>query len=147
MNKILIGICFFVAAIAFLIDYARADVFITVVKAEQMMYVETPTETFEWPVSTARRGYHTPTGDFKPYALKKMHYSKKYDNSPMPNSIFFHGGYAIHATYDLKHLGRPASHGCIRLSPQDAKWLYQIVQENGKENTHIRIVDGGEYNE
>lgn len=141
MNKLLIGVCFFVAAIAFLIDYARADVFITVDKSEQRMYVETTTEYFEWDVSTGRQGYNTPTGNFKPYLLKTIHYSSKYDNAPMPNSIFFHGGYAIHATYDIRRLGRPASHGCIRLSPQDAKWLYQIVKENGKENTYIRIIE------
>jgi lipoprotein-anchoring transpeptidase ErfK/SrfK len=130
-----------VAAIFMLITSAKAEVYITVVKSEQIMYVETPTETFQWDVSTGRNGYRTPIGDFKPYVLKKMHYSKKYDNAPMPNSIFFHGGYAIHATYDIKNLGRPASHGCIRLSPQNAKWLYQIVQETGKENTFIRIVN------
>ena len=70
-----------------------------------------------------------------------MHYSSKYDNAPMPNSIFFHGGYAIHATYDIKRLGRPASHGCIRLSPQNARWLFQLVKDYGKENTFIEIVE------
>lgn len=142
MNKILIGICFFVAALAFLIDYASAEeVFITVDKSEQRMYVETSTEYFEWDVSTGRKGYNTPTGNFKPYLLKTIHYSSKYDNAPMPNSIFFHGGYAIHATYSINNLGRPASHGCIRLSPQNARWLYHLVVQNGKENTHIRIID------
>jgi lipoprotein-anchoring transpeptidase ErfK/SrfK len=120
---------------------AKADVFITIDKSTQQMYVETPTDSYVWDVSTARKGYHTPTGDFQPYLLKSMHYSSKYDNAPMPNSIFFHGGYAIHATYDVKRLGRPASHGCIRLSPQNAKWLYRIVSEYGKENTFIRIVN------
>jgi lipoprotein-anchoring transpeptidase ErfK/SrfK len=105
------------------------------------MYVETPTDNFVWDVSTARKGYRTPIGEFKPYLMKKMHYSKKYDNAPMPHSIFFHGGYAIHATYDVKNLGRPASHGCIRLSPRDAQWLYRIVKENGQENTYIQIVN------
>jgi len=141
MNKILIGICFFVAALAFLIDYARADVYILIDKTEQQMYVETPVGNFVWEVSTARSGYHTPTGEFKPYRLEPIHYSKKYDNAPMPNSIFFHGGYAIHATYDIKHLGRPASHGCVRLSPQNAKWLYRMIQEEGRENTYIKIID------
>lgn len=131
-----------IAAIMVLfIDIAKADVFIIIDKSEQRMYVETPSDTYEWKVSTARPGYHTPVGDFRPYMLKPMHYSKKYDNAPMPNSIFFLGGYAIHATYDVKNLGRPASHGCIRLSPQNAKWLYNLVIENGKENTYIEIVD------
>jgi lipoprotein-anchoring transpeptidase ErfK/SrfK len=73
--------------------------------------------------------------------MKKMHYSKKYDNAPMPDSIFFHGGYAIHATEAINKLGRPASHGCVRLHPQDANWLYYIVQEYGMENTFIWIKD------
>ena len=120
---------------------ARADVFITVDKSTQRMYVETPTDTFTWKVSTARKGYRTPTGVFKPYMLKTMHYSRKYDNAPMPNSIFFLGGYAIHATYDIKRLGQPASHGCIRLSPQNAKWLFRLVNDYGKDNTYIRIVE------
>jgi lipoprotein-anchoring transpeptidase ErfK/SrfK len=141
MARFIVVVAVMLAAIFMLITGARAEVFITVVKSDQIMYVETPTDTFEWKVSTARPGYNTPIGDFKPYLLKTMHYSKTYDNAPMPNSIFFHGGYAIHATYDVKHLGRPASHGCIRLSPQDAKWLYQLVREYGKENTFIRIVN------
>ena len=120
---------------------ARADVFITVEKSVQRMYVETPTDYYEWDVSTGRNGYDTPTGDFQPYLLKTMHYSSKYENAPMPNSIFFYEGYAIHATYDIKRLGRPASHGCIRLSPQNAKWLYRLIQDYGKENTYIQIVD------
>ena len=137
MNK------FFVMIIALIAmtGIAKAEVFITIVKSEQRMYVETPTDNFVWDVSTARKGYRTPIGEFKPYLMKKMHYSKKYDNAPMPNSIFFHGGYAIHATNDVKNLGRPASHGCVRLSPRDAQWLYQIVKENGQENTYIQIID------
>lgn len=120
---------------------ANAEVFITIDKSEQRMYVETPMDSFVWKVSTARGGYVTPTGSFQPYLLKTMHYSRKYDNAPMPNSIFFHGGYAIHATYDVKRLGRPASHGCVRLSPQNAKWLFRLVSEFGKENTFIEIVE------
>lgn len=137
MTKFLI----MVAALFAMTTAASADVFITVDKSEQRMYVETPNDYYEWDVSTARKGYRTPVGNFQPYSMSLMHYSRKYDNAPMPNSIFFHGGYAIHATYDVKNLGRPASHGCIRLSPQNAKWLYRIVQENGKDNTYIRIVE------
>lgn len=138
---------FIVMFIAFLLssfglaEAADASVYITVVKSEQRMYVETPTDNYVWKVSTARGGYRTPIGTFQPYLLKTMHYSSKYDNAPMPNSIFFHGGYAIHATYDVKHLGRPASHGCVRLSPQNAKWLFQLIKDYGKENTFIEIVE------
>lgn len=137
MNKFLIMI----TALFAMSTAASAEVFITVDKSEQQMYVDTPVESFVWKVSTGRKGYNTPVGDYKPYLTKTIHYSRKYDNAPMPNSIFFHGGYAIHATYDVKRLGQPASHGCVRLSPQNAKWLYRLVQDYGKDNTYIRIVE------
>ena len=94
-----------------------------------------------WKVSTAREGYHTPRGAWRPFQLKEMHYSKKYDNSPMPHSIFFLGGYAIHATYDIKHLGKPASHGCVRLHPRNAERLYKLVERHGLSTTRISIID------
>ena len=75
---------------------------------------------YSWPVSTARRGYRTPTGTFRPQALAVWHRSTIYSGSPMPHSIFFHGGYAIHGSYETKYLGRPASHGCVRLHPSNA---------------------------
>lgn len=92
-----------------------------------------------WKVSTAREGYHTPRGSWRPFLLKKMHYSRKYDNSPMPNSIFFLGGYAIHATGYTRSLGRPASHGCVRLHPQNALKLYGLIQKYGLRSTRITI--------
>ena len=128
------------AALVAMTGVAKAeDVIITVDVSDQIMLVETPTDYYEWNVSTGRKGYNTPRGVFQPYHMTKMHYSRKYDNAPMPNSIFFHGGYAIHATDAVNNLGRPASHGCIRLHPQNAKWLYRIVSEYGKENTTIII--------
>ena len=141
MTRFLVVLSVMIAAVFMIISEARAEVFITIVKSEQTMYVETPQGSFAWEVSTARKGYRTPVGDYQPYRLAKMHYSKKYDNAPMPHSIFFLGGYAIHATYDVKNLGRPASHGCIRLAPQNARWLFNIVREEGPENTYIRIVE------
>lgn len=84
-----------------------------------------------WPVSTARRGYVTPTGSYSVKALRRMHYSRKYDNSPMPHSIFFHGGYAIHGTGAVRHLGRPASHGCVRLAPGNAARLFSLMRQYG----------------
>jgi len=94
-----------------------------------------------WRVSTARRGYWTPRGSFRPYLLKRMHYSSKYENSPMPHSIFFRGGYAIHGTYYVRLLGRPVSHGCIRLAPGNAARLYSLVQHYGKGGTSIVITN------
>ena len=92
-----------------------------------------------WKVSTARRGYRTPTGSYKPKWLARMHYSRKYDNSPMPHSIFFYGGYAIHGTEYVKRLGTPASHGCVRLHPTNAAALFSLVREYGMRNTVITI--------
>jgi hypothetical protein len=89
-----------------------------------------------WPISSARRGYVTPRGQFRPTALRRMHYSRKYDNAPMPHSIFFRGGYAIHGTKAVGQLGRPASHGCVRLAPAAAARLFAMVQRDG---ARIRI--------
>ena len=86
---------------------------------------------YRWPVSTARRGYITPRGNYRPQRTERMWYSRKYDMAPMPNSIFFRGGYAIHGTNDARNLGRPASHGCIRLSKADASALFAMVQKEG----------------
>ncbi len=88
-------------------------------------------ETHDWPVSTARMGYVTPNGHYGVQSLQAMHYSKKYHNSPMPHSIFFHGGYAIHGTYATASLGAAASHGCVRLSPDHAAQLYGMVKAEG----------------
>ena len=92
-----------------------------------------------WPVSTARRGYRTPTGTFKPKTLVRFHRSTIYHGSPMPHSIFFYKGYAIHGSYETKHLGRPASHGCVRLHPSAAAQLYALVKKYGSSNTTIEI--------
>lgn len=90
-------------------------------------------------VSSGRKGFRTPTGHYRPKWMTKMHYSRKYDNAPMPHSIFYSGGYAIHATYATGRLGRPASHGCIRLSPSNAKKLYKLVLKHKRANTRIAI--------
>ena len=84
-----------------------------------------------WRVSTARKGYVTPRGAWRPTRLHRMWYSRKYDMSPMPYSVFFHGGYAIHGTNAVGALGRPASHGCVRLAPGNAARLYSMVQREG----------------
>jgi len=94
---------------------------------------------FDWAVSTARPGYRTPTGTFKPTALFRYHASTIYSGSPMPYSIFFLRGYAIHGSYETKYLGRPASHGCVRLHPSNAAALYSLVKAYGPSNTVIRI--------
>jgi lipoprotein-anchoring transpeptidase ErfK/SrfK len=92
-----------------------------------------------WPVSTARSGYRTPVGTFHPGRMHKRYFSKKYHNSPMPYSVFFYHGYAIHGTNAVKKLGHPASHGCVRLHPENAKRLFSLIAKNGKENAKIVI--------
>ena len=92
-----------------------------------------------WLVSTARRGYRTPIGRFRPIRLERKWFSRKYDWAPMPYSVFFLGGYAIHGTTEVKRLGRPVSHGCIRLHPSHAARLFQLVRQVGKANTTIVI--------
>ncbi len=91
-------------------------------------------------VSTARRGYITPVGDYQPEWLDRYHRSKKYHNSPMPWSVFFHDGYAVHGTTAVRSLGRPASHGCVRLHPENAKIFFKLVQAVGKQNVQIAVV-------
>jgi len=110
---------------------ANATAHIHIDLSSQRMHVESSHGSFSWPVSTARAGYSTPRGSYAPTGLQRMHYSKKYHNSPMPYSIFFRGGYAIHGTGAVGSLGSPASHGCVRLHPANAKRLYEIVQAEG----------------
>jgi hypothetical protein len=121
---------------------ARAGVLITVDKSTQRLSVVVDGwHRYQWPVSTARWGYHTPNGTYRPQRLEAKWYSRKYDMSPMPHSIFFNGGYAIHGSYELSRIGRPASHGCIRLSPQHAAMLFALVKAHRHDT---RIVVTGE---
>jgi len=94
---------------------------------------------YKWKVSTGRYKFPTPRGRYKPYSLQRMHYSKKYDNAPMPHSVFFRGGFAIHGTTSISRLGRKASHGCIRLHPKNAKIFYDIIQKQGKNRVSIIV--------
>ena len=96
---------------------------------------------YNWPVSTARPGYVTPRGTYRPQSLHRMWYSRKYEMSPMPYSVFFRGGYAIHGTNYVKSLGRPASHGCVRLHTANAATFYAMVKEVGPGNTRIYVVN------
>jgi lipoprotein-anchoring transpeptidase ErfK/SrfK len=95
----------------------------------------------KWKVSTARKGYVTPRGSWRPTRMHKMWYSRKYDMSPMPYSVFYYGGYAIHGTNYVKNLGRPASHGCVRLQTANAAKFYSLVKEVGAGNTRIVVTN------
>lgn len=94
---------------------------------------------YNWRVSTARSGYRTPTGKWSPTRMHKMWHSRKYHMSPMPYSIFFYGGYAIHGTNAVSRLGRPASHGCVRLDTRNARKLYQLTKQVGPQNMRVVI--------
>ena len=94
---------------------------------------------YVWPVSTARFGYVTPTGSYHPIRLERIWHSAIYNNAPMPYAVFFRGGYAIHGTYEVGHLGSPASHGCVRLNTWDAATLFSLVEQHGYGSTSIII--------
>lgn len=110
--------------------------------SRQMMTVSVDgAAIFHWPVSTARRGYVTPRGSWHPKRLERMWYSTKYDDAPMPYSVFYDGGYAIHGTGAVRQLGRPASHGCVRLRMRHAAIFYSMVQDIGAGNTRIIVTN------
>jgi lipoprotein-anchoring transpeptidase ErfK/SrfK len=120
----------------------RGKVVIKINKRTQRMTVHVGgVRRYVFRVSTGKAGYRTPGGAFRPLWLTKMHYSRKYNNAPMPNSIFFtRRGHAIHGTSATGRLGRTASHGCVRLSPRNAAALYALVKRYGRQNVTIRIV-------
>ena len=131
MRKLIQLVIVFIALMAIPLA-AQARVRITVNLSAQRMNVKSSSGvSYSWPISSARSGYVTPRGVYTPTSLQTMHHSKKYHNSPMPHSIFFHGGYAIHGTYQTGALGHPASHGCIRISPANAATLYSLVRAEG----------------
>jgi hypothetical protein len=119
---------------------ARADVVVHIDKYSQRMDVRIDGyPRYSWPVSTGRSGYGTPSGVFRPQMMARRWFSRKYYNSPMPHSIFFYHGFAIHGTTELSRLGGPASHGCVRLHPQHAAALYSLIERDGRGNTRIVI--------
>jgi lipoprotein-anchoring transpeptidase ErfK/SrfK len=106
--------------------------------AQRMYVYVNGKRAYTWRVSTGKSGYRTPTGTFRPKRMKRVHYSNRYNNAYMPNSICFLGGYAIHGTTATGRLGRPVSHGCVRLSQGNAKRLYNLVSAN-KSNSRIVV--------
>ena len=117
---------------------AQATVHIHIDLSRQTMHVASRDGEYDWPVSTGRPGHRTPTGVYHPQRMYAMTYSRKYDNAPMPHAIFFTGGYAIHGTGAVGALGSVASHGCVRLAPENAAALYEMVKHEG-----ASIVIGG----
>src|ERR1700732_4594407 len=120
---------------------AQANVSITVDKNAQMMTVAVDgVERYHWPVSTGIPSHETPNGSFRTFRMEEDHYSKEFDDAPMPHSIFFTKiGHAIHGTDSEGRLGTPASHGCVRLSRDHAATLYELVQKEGVLNTTVTL--------
>ena len=120
---------------------AQAKVDITVDKNSQMMTVAVDgVARYHWPVSTGIPSRETPNGSFRAFRMEADHFSKEFDDAPMPHSIFFTKiGHAIHGTESEGRLGTPASHGCVRLSRANATTLYALVQEQGVLNTSVTL--------
>jgi lipoprotein-anchoring transpeptidase ErfK/SrfK len=119
---------------------ASADVVAEIELSSQRMTVKVDGLTrYVWAVSTARQGYMTPTGSFRPIRLERVWYSTIYNNAPMPYAVFFYGGFAVHGTYETGALGRPASHGCVRLHTENARQLFELIRANGPGNSRIVI--------
>lgn len=121
---------------------AAQQLIVQVSKARQEMTVMRDGQVYHvWPVSTARSGKVTPLGTFQPQYLVRFHRSRLYNNAPMPWSIFYDGHYAIHGTDQTDRLGRPASAGCIRLHPDNARVLWELVRELGRDQTRVVVID------
>jgi hypothetical protein len=120
---------------------AQANVSITVDKnAQQMTVAVDGVERYRWPVSTGIPSYETPNGSYRTFRMEEDHYSKEFDDAPMPHSIFFTKiGHAIHGTESESRLGTPASHGCVRLSRANATTLYDLVQKEGVLKTTVTL--------
>jgi lipoprotein-anchoring transpeptidase ErfK/SrfK len=139
VGKLVLGL---VMAFALQAQAFAADLVAKVDVSAQRMTVSYRGEVLHvWPVSTGRKGHHTPRGQWKPTRMHKVYHSRKYDNAPMPYSVFFTGGYAIHGTTKVKSLGRPASHGCVRLMTSNAAAFYHMVNAVGRKNTRIIITN------
>jgi L,D-transpeptidase catalytic domain len=137
-----LAVMVFMALLAVPVFAARIEVTVNKVSQKMTVKIDGATE-YVWPVSTGRSGYDTPSGKFRPFRLEADHFSKEWDDAPMPHSIFFTGeGHAIHGTQYYKSLGRRASHGCVRLSEDNAATLFSIVEDNGLGNTSV-VVKGG----
>lgn len=111
------------------------------ISEQQMTVFQDGEKRYNWIVSTARRGKVTPRGRWKAKWLSRHHRSSRYKGAPMPYSIFYNGNFAVHGTYQIKKLGRPASAGCIRLHPQNAAVLFSLTKDYGLKNTIVSVVD------
>lgn len=119
------------------VAHAGVDVRVDIV-AQRMSVTTTDGEVYDWKISSGRKGFRSPNGVYRPTRLEKNWYSRKYGGA-MPHAVFFRGGYAIHGTGAVGALGRPASHGCIRLHPANAAKLFALVKKYGSSQTRIAL--------
>lgn len=122
----------------------KPKVVATVSLSEQTMVVAVTdnrgqTQKYVWDVSTGASGFETPAGKFTPTWLSKNHKSKQYDDAPMPYAVFFNEGIAVHGTQAVSMLGKPASHGCVRLAVENAATFFDLVETYGKFNVKIVV--------
>lgn len=139
-KAVLIAAALVASAFGFSVE-SRADSLVARINVSQqtMQVIRYGRVLYTWRVSTARRGYVTPTGSWRPKRMHRMWYSRKYDMSPMPYAVFYNGGYAVHGTNAVGRLGTPASHGCVRLDTNNAAKFYALVREIGPGNTRIVV--------
>jgi hypothetical protein len=148
LSQPLFALVWFAAGL-FAMSTAQAAVLITIDKSAQRMSVSVDGATrWTWPVSTGGGNRATPSGSFQPFRMEATHFSKEWDDAPMPHSIFFTKvGHAIHGTNDVGHLGAAVSHGCVRLSAANATQLYQLVKAEGMPNTKVVVTGEQPYGE
>lgn len=129
-----------IAWVCLLAGPAFASILITVDKPSQTMTVSVNGEPrYRWTVSTGATGYSTPSGSYSAFRLEQMHYSDEWDGAGMPHSIFFTTrGHAIHGS-NHPGMGTPRSHGCVRLSLQNAETLYNLVEQHGLAGTKVVV--------
>jgi lipoprotein-anchoring transpeptidase ErfK/SrfK len=120
---------------------AGAAVLVTIDKSTQRMTVAVDGNLrWIWPISTGQPGHDTPSGKYTAFRMEADHFSKEWDDAPMPHSIFFsQTGHAIHGYLNTRRIGSPASHGCVRLEPANAARLYALVEQQGVPNTKVVV--------
>ncbi len=120
---------------------ALAKVAITVDKDNQIMTVAVDgVQRYQWPISSGNPSHETPDGKFQTFRMEEDHYSKEFDDAPMPHAIFFtKKGHAIHGTFSEKSLGTPVSHGCVRISRANAATLFDLVKRDGLLTTTVTL--------
>lgn len=142
MSRSLVSVLFSALVLTLVALPAQADRLVARVSiSEQVMHVYHHGQLlYEWPVSTARSGKITPTGTWRPQFLSRNHRSSRYNNAPMPYAVFYSGHYAIHGTDEVGRLGRPASAGCVRLHPSNARTFFDMVRAEGMAQTRVIVV-------